>query len=55
MEKFEICVFLRYSKKLGFSQTATVKKIFEVKGGNVVLERTTRNWFKRFNVNNTDP
>lgn len=54
MKKFEICVLLRHYWKQSFDATAATKKVCEDDGDNLVQDRTTRNWFKRFNDGETD-
>ena len=54
MQKIEIRVLLRHYWKQGFNATAAARKICEVEGDDVVLDRTAWIWFKKFDDGDTD-
>jgi transposase len=53
MKKLEIRVLLRYYWKHNFKTREVAKKIREVEGEGIISNRTTLNWFKRFNDGDT--
>jgi transposase len=54
MQQIEIRVLLRHYWKQGFNTTGAARKMGEVKGDDVVLDRTARIWFKKFDDGDTD-
>lgn len=54
MNQIEIRTLLRHYWKQNFSAAEAARKIREVEGNDVVSDRVSQNWFKKFNQGQTD-